>query len=65
VDIATFEDPKGTAQLEIDTTGNELTQVNAAMAASDFQLGMRGSTPKTRETDFEASVNVILDVVAR
>jgi hypothetical protein len=65
VDIATFEDPKGTAQLGIDTTGDELTQVNAAMAASNFLLGLRGTTPKTRETDFEASINVTLDVVAR
>jgi hypothetical protein len=65
VDIATFEDPKGTAQLEVDTTGNELKPVNAAMVGSNFLLGLRGSTPKTRETDFEASIKVTLDIVVR
>jgi hypothetical protein len=65
VDIATFENPKGTAQLEVDTTGDDLKQVTAAMLASDFLLGIRGSTPKTREMDFEAVITVTLDVVAR
>ncbi|HZI14725.1 MAG TPA: hypothetical protein VE153_30435 [Myxococcus sp.] len=65
VDIATFEDPEGTAQLEVDTTGDELTQLNAAMLASDFRLGLRGITPKTRDSDFDATIRVTLDVVAR
>jgi len=65
VDIATFEDLKGTAQVEVDTTGNDLAQVHTAMAGSSFLLGLRSATPKTREMDFEAGINVTLDIVAR
>ncbi len=65
VDIATFEDPKGSAQVEVDLTGNELKTVNAALLGSDFRLGLRSPTPLTRESDFDAEIIVTLDVIAR
>jgi hypothetical protein len=67
VDIATFEDleDSGTAEVEVDLTGNDLKQVYSALAASNFRLGLRGETALTRDTDFEATVRVILDVTAR
>ncbi len=64
VDIATFEDLKGTAEVEVDLTGNDLKQVYSALASSNFTLGLRGETGLTRDTDFDASVRVILDVTA-
>jgi hypothetical protein len=65
VDIATFEDLEGTAQVEVDLTGKDLADLNAALAASNFRLGLRSTTPKAANTDFEAPINVTLDVVAR
>ena len=65
VDIATFEDLKGAAQVEVDLTGKDLKDVNAALASSNFHLGLRSTTAKAANTDFEAPINVTLDVVAR
>lgn len=65
VDIATFEDLEGTAQVEVDVTGNDLKDVNAALAGSNFRLGLRSTTPKAANTDFDAPITVTLDVVAR
>ncbi|XXF78505.1 hypothetical protein P2318_01735 [Myxococcaceae bacterium GXIMD 01537] len=65
VDIATFEDLKGTAQLEVDLTGKDLKDVNASLASSNFRVGLRSSTSKTRDSDFDAPITVTLDVTAR
>lgn len=65
VDIATFEDLEGAAQVEVDLTGKDLKDLNAALASSNFRLGLRSTTPKAANTDFEAPITVTLDVVAR
>ncbi len=65
VDIAAVEDPTGSAQLDMDTLGNDLESLNASLAQSDFRLGMRGTTPKAPGSDFEATVTITLDVTAR
>lgn len=65
VDIATFEDLEGTAQVEVDLTGKDLKDVNATLAVSDFILGLRSGTPKAANADFEAPINITLDVIAR
>jgi hypothetical protein len=65
VDIATVEDPTGSAQVELDTTDNSLESLDANLAAADFRLGLRGSTPKTASGDFEAVITLTLDVTAR
>lgn len=65
VDIATFEDLKGTAQVEVDLTGNDLKDVNTSLAASNFRIGVRSTTPMSSNTDFDAPITVTLDVVAR
>lgn len=65
VDIATFEDLKGTAQVEVDLTGKDLKDVNASLAASNFRVGIRSPTPMAANTDFDAPIIVTLDVVAR
>ena len=64
VDIATFEDLKGTAQVEVDLTGDDLKELNAAMASSNFRLGLRSPTPKASTADFDARISVTLDVTA-
>lgn len=64
VDIATFEDVKGAAQVEVDVTGDDLKDVNASLASSNFRLGLRSGTPMTSNVDFEARIIVTLDVSA-
>jgi hypothetical protein len=65
VDIADTEDPTGSAQVELDTTGNSLEALDASLAKGDFHLGLRGSTPKTPSGDFDALITLTLDVTAR
>jgi hypothetical protein len=65
VDIATLEDPKGSAQLDMDTTGKSLESLDANLARSDFLLGLRGSTPRSSTGDFEADITLTLDITAR
>jgi hypothetical protein len=65
VDIATFEDLKGTAQVEVDLTGNDFKDINAALASSKFRLGLRSTPPLAANADFDAPITVTLDVVAR
>lgn len=65
VDIATVEDPTGSAQVQLDTTGNALESLNASLARGDFRLGLRGSTPKPPNSDFDALITLTLDVTAR
>ena len=49
----------------MDLTVNDLKDVNAALASSNFRLGLRSTTPKAANTDFEAPIPITLDVVAR
>ena len=65
VDIADIKDPKGSAQLDMRTTGNSLKPLEASLGRSDFRLGLRGSTSKTSTSDFEAVILLTLDVTAR
>lgn len=65
VDIADVEDPTGSAQVSMDTTDNDLEALNTSLARSDFRLGLRGSTPKTPSSDFDALITLTLDVTAR
>lgn len=65
VDIAALEDPEGSAQVSMDTTGNDLEPLNANLARGDFRLGLRGSTPKSSSSDFEATITLTLDITAR
>ncbi|MFL5351785.1 hypothetical protein [Archangium sp.] len=65
VDIADTEDPTGSAQVELDTTGNSLEALDASLAKGDFHLGLRGSTPKTPSGDFDALITLTLDVTTR
>lgn len=64
VDIATFKNLKGTAQVEVDRTG-DLEDLQVSLAKSDFHIGLRSTTPMAANTDFEAPIRVTLDVVAR
>jgi hypothetical protein len=65
VDIADLEDPKGSAQLDMDTTGNSLESLEANLSRGDFLLGLRGSTPRSSTGDFEAVITLTMDVTAR
>ncbi|PTL83149.1 hypothetical protein [Vitiosangium sp. GDMCC 1.1324] len=65
VDIADTQDPKGSAQVELDTTGASLEPLAANLAQGDFRLGLRGSTPRTSSGDFEGVITLTLDVTAR
>ncbi|HEX8819295.1 MAG TPA: hypothetical protein VF794_05180 [Archangium sp.] len=65
VDIAELEDPKGSAQVSMDTLNNDLEPLNANLARNDFRLGLRGTTPKTSTSSFEATITITLDVTAR
>ncbi len=65
VDIARLEEPKGSAQVSLKTTGNELERLHSNLLASDFRLGLRGTTPKQASSDFDAVITVTLDVTAR
>jgi hypothetical protein len=65
VDIASVEDPTGTALVDMDTTGVSLETLNTNLAQGDFRLGVRAITPKTSGSDFEATLTLILDVTAR
>lgn len=64
-DIATFKDVTGTAQVEVDTTGNDLKDITGSLNANNFFLGLRSGTPLTSSSDFDAPITVTLDVVAR
>lgn len=65
VDIAELEDPRGSAQLTLDTTGNSLEPLEANLSRSDFLLGLRGGTPRSATGDFEAVITLTLDITAR
>lgn len=65
VDIATLEAPRGSAQLDMETTGNSLEPLEANLARGDFLLGLRGGTPRSSTGDFEAVITLTLDVTAR
>ncbi len=65
VDIATLEEPRGGAQLDMDTTGRSLEPLEGNLSRSDFFLGLRGSTPRSASGDFEAAITVTLDITAR
>lgn len=65
VDIATVDDPQGSALVDMDTTGNSLESLDANLAQGDFRLGLRGTTPKAPSSDFEAVLTLTLDVTAR
>jgi hypothetical protein len=65
VDIAELENPTGSAQVSMDTTGGSLESLNANLIRSDFRLGVRANTPKTASSDFEATLTFTLDVIAR
>ncbi|HEY0092703.1 MAG TPA: hypothetical protein VGB96_00195 [Archangium sp.] len=65
VDIATLEAPTGSAQLDMETTGNPLEPLEANLARGDFLLGLRGGTPRSSTGDFEAFITLTLDVTAR
>lgn len=64
-DIATFSNVTGTAQVEVDTTGADLKDVTGALNNTDFFLGLRSGTPLTSSSDFDAPINVTLNVTAR
>jgi hypothetical protein len=65
VDIADLADPKGSAQLGMDTTGSSLESLEANLSRGDFLLGLRGGTPRSPTGDFEAVITLTLDVTAR
>jgi len=65
VDIARLEEPRGSAQVSLKTTGNDLERLHSNLLASDFRLGLRGTTPKQSSSDFDAVITVTLDVTAR
>jgi hypothetical protein len=65
VEIAELENPTGSAQVEMDTLRGDMETVNASLAQGDFRLGVRGNTPKTPGSDFEAALILTLDVTAR
>ncbi len=65
VDIAEMEDPKGSAQVSMSSTRDDLEPLNGNLARSDFRLGLRGSTPKLPSSTFEATLTFTLDVTAR
>ena len=65
VDIATVKNPRGSAQLDMDTTGNSLESLEANLARGDFLLGLRGGTTRTSSSDFEAVITLTLDITAR
>ncbi|HEX8440071.1 hypothetical protein [Archangium sp.] len=65
VEIAEVEDPTGSAQVSMDTTGASLETLEANLARGDFRLGVRANTPKTSGSDFEATLTFTLDVTAR
>ncbi|HEX5749421.1 MAG TPA: hypothetical protein VFZ09_24545 [Archangium sp.] len=65
VDIATLENPRGSAQLDMDTTRDSLESLNAHLARGDFLLGLRGGTSRTPSSDFEAVITLTLDITAR
>ncbi|WNG61664.1 hypothetical protein F0U59_48325 [Archangium gephyra] len=65
VDIATVKNPRGSAQLDMDTTGNSLESLEANLARGDFLLGLRGGTTRTSSSDFEAVIILTLDITAR
>lgn len=65
VDIAELQDPRGSAQLDMDTTGNSLESLEGNLSRGDFLLGLRGGTPRSSTGDFEAVITLTLDVTAR
>ncbi|AKJ08067.1 hypothetical protein ATI61_107502 [Archangium gephyra] len=65
VDIATVDNPRGSAQLDLDPTRNSLESLEANLARGDFLLGLRGGTPRSSTGDFEAVLTLTLDVTAR
>ncbi|HYO71082.1 MAG TPA: hypothetical protein VEU33_33880 [Archangium sp.] len=65
VDIATVENPRGSAQLDMDTTGRPLESLDTNLARGDFLLGLRGGTTRTSSSDFEAVITLTLDINAR
>jgi hypothetical protein len=65
VDIAEVENPMGSAQVDMDTTGASLESLDSNLAQGDFRLGVRGTTPKTPSSDFDATLTITLDVTAR
>lgn len=65
VDIATLDDPRGSAQLDMNTTDRSLESLEGNLARSDFLLGLRGGTPRSATSDFEAVITLTLDVSAR
>jgi hypothetical protein len=65
VDVATLENPRGSAQLDLDTPPTSLESLDANLARGDFLLGLRGGTPRTSSSDFEAVITLTLDVSAR
>ena len=65
VDIATIKNPRGGAQLDMDTTRNALESLDANLARGDFLLGLRGGTTRTSSSDFEAVITLTLDITAR
>lgn len=65
VDIATIKNPRGSAQLDMDTTRGSLESLEANLARGDFLLGLRGGTTRTASSDFEAVITLTLDITAR
>lgn len=65
VDIASIEEPRGSAQVDMDTTGNSLEILDTNLARGDFRLGLRGTTTRSTSSDFEATLILTLDVTAR
>ncbi|WNG51225.1 hypothetical protein F0U60_49155 [Archangium minus] len=65
VDIASVEEPRGSAQVDMDTTGNSLETLENNLAKGDFRLGLRGTTTRSTSSDFEATITLTLDVTAR
>ncbi|WP_375768495.1 hypothetical protein NR798_43585 [Archangium gephyra] len=65
VDIASLEAPMGSAQLDMETTGNSLEPLETNLARGDFLLGLRGGTTRSATGDFEAVITLTLDVTAR
>jgi hypothetical protein len=65
VDLAELRDPRGSAQVAMDPTGDSLEPLDANLARGDFRLGLRGGTTRTSTGDFEAVITLTLDVTAR